>query len=64
MLIKIDIAPQIVAWLEEQARASDAANASEVAGRIVSRAPLMAEAELTKATKAKAKAGGDDGGAG
>ena len=75
MLIKIDVAPQIVAWLEAEAAASDAANASEVAGRIVAEAFLVAAGydaspsseakvpkEPPKASKAKKAEGGDDGG--
>ena len=60
MLIKIDVAQPVVAWLEEQAAASDAANASEVAGRIVA-TTYDARRTLAKPKPKKAE-GGDDGG--
>ena len=75
MLIKVDVAPQIVAWLEEQGTAHYS-NASEVAGRIVVAAweqakvasdAAWAEADAAAAAVTKTKPpeeaeGDDDGG--
>ena len=75
MLIKIDVAQPVVAWLEDQGTAHYS-NSSEVAGRIIVAAweqakaasdaaweQAEAEAEAApKATKTKKAEGGDDGG--